>query len=583
MTSDKRNAAVSCVDAIVEACDLYDAYENAKMIHYKDLPERMPEDTYTLDEFVDVSTDKVPLCMQRDEEGKLVVTAGPLSHALIIGATGSGKTQSILLNEAELLVRSELRPSIVFTDPKEEIFREIAPTCVENGYKIIKLDLCDYSVSDRWNPMTYIYRLYREYRELRSTVEDTVIGGVSYKKFRGSVYKDKKKLECAIHAVETDLMTRVDMGIEELSQIICTTPDGKKDEWREGARSIFKAIIYGMLEDSDPNDRGLAQITEDTFSFATMVNIVDSFGGRGSEYDKGYFGDRDSLDSKARRYADKYILISAENTRNGFVSTLASCMTKIRDMAIRQVTCSNTFEFEDFDDGKQPVAIFIVFKDETDAYDHFVGMFLTRLYASLIEMIRKNGGKPRQRPFFFLLDEFGNLPAFPNFDKVTSLGRGRNIWFWVVLQSYAQLNEVYGGKATTIKNNLNTHIYLGTNDLETKKSFSDECGLHTITSPIAVLNGQDAHIGQYTKETIPLIPVSKLSKLPVGECIITRMNEDVIWSRFERHYTCPEFGEDKKPYVHNSGFTPGDTRFEYDIESMIAKSKKKKSRYDFDF
>ncbi len=52
-------------------------------------------------------------------------------------------------------------------------------------------------------------------------------------------------------------------------------------------------------------------------------------------------------------------------------------------------------------------------------------------------------GSQLKRPFYFLLDEFGNLPKFNDFDKVISACGGRNIWFLLILQSYAQLDHIY--------------------------------------------------------------------------------------------------------------------------------------------
>ena len=572
------------ISTIVDECDMFDCYENSKLIHYKDLPQSFGKDTYTLEEYSSVAGGRAPYCMQRSESGELLVTACEPSHALIIGATGSGKTQSILLNEAELLARSQDKPSMVITDAKEEIYPLLAARFKKEGYKIKKLDCCNYESSDRFNPLTPIFRCYQEYLHVCDKVDVVEVHGVKYNRFNGVVYSSQEALDRAIKTAEDALLSVMESKIDEISEIICSVKDGKRDEWREGARSIFKGILYGMLEDSVPNERGLDLITEDTYTLNTLLNIFDIFGGK-EDYDKGYFSKRDNLRSKAYFLAEKYLLIPAENTRSGYVSTLSSCLAKIRDMAIRHVTCANTIDFEELDDGKQPVVIFIIFKDETDSYDYFVSMFLSRLYTALIEMVRKNG-KPRSVPFYFLLDEFGNLPAFPNFDKVTSLGRGRNVWFWVVLQSYAQLNEVYGGKATTIKNNLNMHIYLGTNDLETKKAFSDECGMHTIISPVAILGGDDSVISNHVKETIPLVPVSRLAKLPAGECVITRMNADVVWSRFERHYTCPEFRDALEPYVHESGFEQGDSRYDYDIGEMIARIKANapaRRSFNFDF
>ena len=331
-----------------------------------------------------------------------------------------------------------------------------------------------------------------------------------------------------------------------------------------------------MLEDSVPNNRAFPQITEDTFSLDTLLRIFDSFDGAGADCDNGYFTNRDYATSKAYQLASNTLLVYAKQTSCGYISVLAGFLAKYRDAAIRQITKGNSIYFEELDDGNKPTVIFIMFKDEVSNYDSIIGLFLSELHRELVNMIRKKG-ENRKNPFYFILDEFGNLPAFPDFDRVTSLGRARNIWFWVIIQSYAQLDEVYKKNAPTIRNNLTTHIYLGTNDYDTKVAFANECGKHTIISSNSVLYGNENYIQHFDKETVNLIPISHLSSLPPGECIVTSMNADSLWSRFERHYTCPEFNTQREPYAHHATIGLGDPKYNYMIS--IKKTDKHQS-YD---
>ena len=205
-------------------------------------------------------------------------------------------------------------------------------------------------------------------------------------------------------------------------------------------------------------------------------------------------------------------------------------------------------------------------KDETKLYYGVISLFLSDLYTTLIDMTRKNGNKPRKYPFYFILDEFGNMPEFKDFDTVISSCGGRNIWFWLIIQSYAQLESVYGKSAEVVKDNLNMHVYLGTNNPETKQSFSNECGKKTVISPLSALNGDSDTITHYVRDEVSAVPVSRLSKMEVGECFITRMNSDVVLSRLERYYTCPELIE---PFIGDGSyivpFEFGDPKYEYPV------------------
>lgn len=563
---------------VMSACDGFKYDEHARLVHYNDLAKELPERTYTLEEYSDLTTGELPVCIKRDDEEKLQIITTHPTHALIIGATGSGKTQSVSLPFAELMARSKMNASMVITDPKKEIYNKTASAFRDGGHNVKVIDFTDFKNTDRWNPLTPIFRHYRKLRGVRKSVKVTEVDGVLYNEFNGKIYTSQEELDFAINTEESLHSSEIDFRIDAITELVCTTEDSEKDEWSEGAKAIFKGILYGMLEDSDPNDRKFPLITEETFSIDTLITIFDSFDGSGEDCDNGYFNDRDHLTSKAYSLVSSTLLISAKTTSSGYISVLASYISRYRDAAIRQITCANSFDFEDFDDGKTPTVIYIVFKDETSTYDTLIGLFLAELYRALVDMIRKKG-QNRNDPFYFLLDEFGNLPAFPDFDRVTSLGRARNIWFWVILQSYAQLDEVYKKKATTIKNNLTTHIFLGTNDYETKESFSKECGMHTVISSSSVLRGNTDKIEYFDKETTPLIPVSHLSKLPASECIITGMNINAVWSRFERHYTCPEFNVEREPYVHNATIALGDPKYKYVIRE---KRERRRRRFDFD-
>ena len=571
------NAESNYISEVMKRCDGFKYDEDAKLIHYTELSEKMPNNTYTLEEYSKASEGEVPICIMRDEEGELQIITQEPSHALIIGATGSGKTQSVSMPFAELAARSDAKPSMVITDPKRELYPTTAPVFRDKGYAIKVLDFSDFENSDRWNPFTPIFRAYQKKVMVKNSVTVVEEDGKLYNEYNGKIYKSQQELDFAINADESFYSTEVDAKIDSIANLICDAKDSEKDEWHEGAKSIFKGLCYAMLEDSVPNERGWPLITEETYSLSTLLKIFDSFTGAGDECDNGYFNDRDHSTSKAYQMVSNTLLTYAKSTSSGYISVFASYMARYRDAAIRQVTCGNSFSFADFDDGNKPTVIYIIFKDETSTYDTLIGLFLSELYRALVDMIRKKG-ENRKAPFYFLLDEFGNLPAFPDFDRVTSLGRARNIWFWVILQSYAQLTEVYENKATTIKNNLTTHIFLGTNDLETKESFSKECGERTIISSNSILRGSERRITNYEKATVRLIPISRLSNLEASECIVTGMNKNTLLSRLERHYSCPEFNEKRKPYVHIASITPGDPKYNYSM-----KKTKKRRRFDFDF
>lgn len=557
--------------------ELFNDYENAKLITSIEYASMNRERTIPFGKLPEVDIDGIPICVRRDERGELMVTFIPDTHLLAIGATRSGKTTGYVIPTINVLLSKKNKPSLVISDPKQELYRANAKKFVENGYRVLMLDFTDYTHSDCWNPLTKYYRAYKKYLEVDNEVRAVRRGGKLKSEFRGVVYERPDELERAVSEVRERYLDEVEKGITALGSAIFPNTNPKDPFWDDSARDLLRAVLYGMLEDIESGD-----ITEYNFSFDTVMRIFDSFTDSGNEvYDGGYFSNRPIESSKAHQLARKCIIEQATSTRRCISSNFVTKMNKFRDTAVRRITSMNTFEIQDLDDG-DPTVIFVSYKDEESLHYEVISMFLSNLYTELIGVARKKGTR-LQRPFYFLLDEFGNLPKFNDFDKVISACAGRNIWFLLILQSYAQLYNIYGKEtAEIIKDNLNAHVFFGTNNPETKREFSEECGKKTIIAPTSALNGAGEAIEHFEKDTVALVPVSALNDLAAGDCIITQMRENVLWSRFERSYTCPEFESDvADPNERNVGARFLDARLAYTYKKKKRANSRVSEMFDF--
>jgi type IV secretion system protein VirD4 len=223
------------------------------------------------------------------------------------------------------------------------------------------------------------------------------------------------------------------------------------------------------------------------------------------------------------------------------MSTFNSKISVFRDSSIRLITSCNSFELKDIAEG--PVAVFINYRDEIKLHYQVISTFVQGAYAMLIECANNKPNGKLDVPFYFILDEFGNFPRLKDFETTISACAGRNIFFTLIMQSYAQLNSVYGNDvAEIIRDNLNVHVFMGSNNPKTLEEFSRECGEMTRVSPLSALSGNGANIENYQIEKIPVMPKSRLSHLVIGECIVTEANCGyVLWSKLERYYKCSEF------------------------------------------
>ena len=80
-------------------------------------------------------------------------------HNLVIGSTGSGKTQTIVKPMVNLLAKKG--ESMIITDPKGEIYKYSANYLKKKGYKIIVLNFREPLRGNSWNPLTLPFKYYR--------------------------------------------------------------------------------------------------------------------------------------------------------------------------------------------------------------------------------------------------------------------------------------------------------------------------------------------------------------------------------------------------------------------------------------
>lgn len=579
-----KSSIPSHMQAIEKRFPIHQNNENSQMCSCADYRAKNQSATVSLDRISKTEIDGFPIRVERDNDGKLEATFSPNTHALIIGSTGSGKTTGFVLPFLNWMGAKKNKPTLVISDPKDEIFEQTANLYIKNGYDIIHLDFKDHFKSDCWNPLTKIYRKYQRYLNIEEEVGLAKEAGKTYNSFQGKVYKDQYALDLAIYAEKDRILANVDNLIGSIAEVVSPITNKHDPYWEASAATLIRGFLWAMLEDSAP-EKTVGATTEETYSFDTMLKIYDSFD-NDDKYldDHGYFTKRDPLTSKAYQLVVTNIIkLQANVTRSCITSSFAEKMKKFRDTPVRRITSANTFSMDTFDDSDRPIAIFISYKDEDSLHYSIIGLFISDLYTSLIATARRKKGH-LERPCYFLLDEFGNFPKFKDFENVISACRSRNIWFFLVVQSYAQLYRVYGKEtAEIIIDNLNMHIFYGSCNYETKAAFSKECGMHEVTSALSAINGSKNYIEHYTNELVPLVPISRLNLLSDGECIITQLRGDVLLSNIERSYLCPEYDHGELKYADKDmSATFYDPRYRYDISWIINQDEEDLSDDDLD-
>jgi type IV secretion system protein VirD4 len=241
------------------------------------------------------------------------------------------------------------------------------------------------------------------------------------------------------------------------------------------------------------------------------------------------------ISEKARAFMS-VTLENAPNTKRNFFGTFEGAMNDWFTGHISALTTGNTIDIDEDDDA--PFAIFLITRDYDKSDFVIAGLFIDAIYKKMLIRAEKNANGRNQRATHFLLDEFGNIPEIKDFENKISTARSRNIFFSLSVQSYMQLEVVYGKeRAGIIRDNCNSQIFLGSQNRETKEFFAKECGKHTIPTLSALYN--DNH---HTLDTVPLVPVSQLDLIKPGEMYIKRVYKPVFVSSFVRSYQAAEVG-----------------------------------------
>ena len=208
--------------------------------------------------------------------------------------------------------------------------------------------------------------------------------------------------------------------------------------------------------------------------------------------------------------------IDAPNDTKGSIISVFRQKINIFAMAENLSEMLSKSDFNMMDIGREKTAVFLIIQDEKKTYHALTTIFVKQCYESLIDVAQESGGKLRVRTNF-ILDEFANMPELKDVTTMITAARSRQIRFNLIIQNFAQLNQVYGKEnAETIKGNCTNMIYLLSSELNALEEISKLCGDVKVKG-----KGKDK-----PDETRPLITVSDLQKLKFKDAIIKKQRLD---------------------------------------------------------
>ena len=387
------------------------------------------------------------------------------SHVLITGKTRSGKTSTGVKN----YIRNEIEAGhcVVSIDPKGEIMRSVLPYA-KNTHNVIILDFRHPSSSpDRWNPLESPAVLFQSGEPESMDIASTMVSS-----FASQLYP-------------------TDVNADPF--------------WNLSSATLVEGVIYTLFELCNVEYCNLSSIIKMMESLETKI---------GTSFLLKEFTTALPEESLARKAFSSYN--NAEGpTRASIHSVCATGLAPFsRSRGIKKMLSNGTVRIHELDVAEAFFVDIILPDESSEVYGSIAGLFVSQVTEHLIRLAedKYNGKLPRKTTIF--IEELASVSgAMKNLPRLMSTALGRNISICLVLQDpYSQLQDLYGpAKAKAIQANVGVTIAYSTNDWESLRALSAQCGERELDWDGRTVNE-------------PLITPHQLAALNTGCCLILLQN-----------------------------------------------------------
>lgn len=328
-----------------------------------------------------------------------------------------------------------------------------------NGYEIVTIDFRNPELSNHFNILEPIICEYEKYIKYENISKETNDKSLKLQ------YKNKSIFSYA----ETNRL------ITSLSNMIMQDKTQVKDPfWNNSARQLLEGLIGFFLEEYKLGNIKRNQITMTSIrKFQNSSMREDNFSIFKSYIDSKNYGEKskDSLIS---------IMSASENTYKSITAVFGEKMAIFDDVNIANVTSDTDFSFDML--GRKATALYVIVPDEDKTYYTLITIIVGLLYKELVKLANSQENKKLPIEIDWLLDEFANCPPLSDIESIVSVARSRGMRFHFFIQSFSQLDNVYGKEVAQIILDNCGLVYLKTNTQETAEAISKRLGKKTIES-----------------------------------------------------------------------------------------------------
>lgn len=497
------------------------------------------KENFDKEELNNINTSGFPVWYEK-EKGKFknVYYDNKSPHYVLIGSTGSGKSITVSIPICIQFATAKEKHSVVLTDPKAELFKTTGKIFEDNGYNVVTIDFRNPTKSskinimqpiiDEWkehciydkNMMFFLsyfiksnkiligkmfsnkkyqeqiidkYKLVDYIIEVIKNNQEELEKNIKNKKYFDNYsymeYKSEKLKEYLNNLSNLEILDKIkemqnnssnhqaeaNHLVISLANLIFTEKESKDPFWINSSKQLFIGLAGVFLEDYK---KGL--IDENKINIASIKKFQNSSLIKENQmYLQRNLNTR-SYGNLSKDYLTS-ILSSAENTYKSVTAVFGEKMSIFDDLNVENVTSISEFNFTDV--GRKPTALYIIVPDEDKSYYQLVTIILGMLIKDLSKfanMPENNGMLPVKVEW--ILEEFANMPPINDIHVSVSVARSRGMRYIFFIQSFAQLDQIYGKEIASIIIDNSALCYLKTNSVECAQIIEKKLGKATITT-----------------------------------------------------------------------------------------------------
>lgn len=433
------------------------------------------------------------------------------NNILIVGGAGTGKSRFFI--KPNVL---QMNASYVITDPSGEMIFSLGKTLKDHGYKIKIFNISDMGHSNCYNPLSYI---------------------------------------------------RDEAGVNMLIQCFITNTTqgeggGDNQFFVDAEKLLYSACIFYLIDFCNDDTKK---------NFANILNMINS--SSVNEQDPNAKSPLDALFDKLPQgsLAWKYYKAFKQAAGKTLKSIIISCVTRLQPFMTPQVI--NLTKRDDLDlgsIGNEKTALFIITPQADRTYSFLASMLYSQLFETLYHIgeQQKARGESEQLkiPVRCMMDEFANIGEVPEFPSKLATMRKYNISAAIVLQDISQIEAMYEDNWKTLVGNCSTLVFLGTQEPNTLKYFSEMLGNMTVKkkSTGRSLGKQKSNTINNGPEKREVMTPDELGRMPADECLVFTQNKRPVRDKkykYERH-----------PYYEQTADAHNELGFQYNKLSIYNNS-----------